>query len=153
MIKQPWKFIGFVWALPMTLIGLAWALILGAKWMRLEHDDWSLHFICPDDKHGQKWLLHFNVGAQTLGNMIVYSRSEYAGPETTMVKHERVHVKQGMKFGIFNLFLYLLLSVLAWMYGQDIYRGNEAEEQARYESGEVSEPDDIKPKDHTGGKL
>lgn len=148
-IAQPWKLIGFIWALPLSLFGFAWALILGAKWMGLEPEDWSCHYLCPEEGRGQKFLHRFNVGAQTLGSVIVYAQV----PGAKTVKHERIHVRQGMKFGVFHMVFYVLLSLLGWAYGQDIYRGNDAEEQARYDAGQEPMPDDIKPKDHSGGKL
>ena len=46
MIKQPWKLLGFIWALPVTLISFFVVLFLFPKWYRLEKEDWSLHFRC-----------------------------------------------------------------------------------------------------------
>lgn len=148
-IPQPWKFLGFVWALPITVFGFLYVWLLGAKWMGLEPQDWSLHYLCPENGRGQKFLHRFNIGAQTVGSLIVYAQV----PGARMVKHERVHVRQCMKFGVFHMLFYWTLSVLAWMYGQDIYRGNDAEEEARDKAGEVPLAEDIQPKDHSGGKL
>lgn len=111
-----------------------------------------MHFRCKDPSWGQKVLLRFNIGAITIGNIIIYARPDYADL-AFLVKHERVHVRQGMKFGPLNPFMYWLASLLALAYGQDIYRGNDAEEQARAVSGENPQPSDIAPKDHSGGKL
>ena len=153
MIKQPWKVLGFIWALPLTLVGLAYVLVLGARWMYLEGADWSLHFFCPDGGRGQRWLWHYNVGGQTIGSTIIYSQAMDITSQASlrMMKHERVHVRQGMKFGPLDPIIYYMMSLFAWLYDQDIYRGNLAEMQARYESGEVQQPDDLKPRDHSHG--
>ena len=153
MIKQPWKTLGFIWSGFWTLVGLLWALLLGASWLRWEPEDWSLHYALPEGGRGRKFFARFNVGAQTVGSVIIYGQADWGAEGGILDKHERSHVRQGMRFGVFNPFLYALASLLAWAYGQDIYRGNEAEEQARAESGQVPQPSDIAPKDHSGGKL
>lgn len=142
--KQPWKTLAFLWSLPMTAIGVLWALVLGAKWYRQEPDDWSLHFICPDGGRGQSFLLRFNVAAQTLGATIVYARARLAIYDV-LVTHERVHVRQNMKFGPFAPVLYAMASIVAWAYGGDAYKSNDGEEEARYASGESNQPDELKP--------
>jgi hypothetical protein len=150
VIKQPWKLLGFIWALPLTLLGLLWAVIIGAGWMYFLADDWTFHFICHPSGRGEKLMTRFNVGAWGgLGLVCIFN----GPPGPKMQLHERWHCHQARKFGIFFPLMAALSYLLAWAFGQDIYRGADLEEQARFEAGEVPMPDDIKPKDHTGGRL
>ena len=52
--------------------------------------------------------------------------------------HERVHVRQYERWGIFFVPLYLLASLLALARGRSVYAGNAFERQAERESELVS---------------
>jgi cellobiose-specific phosphotransferase system component IIC len=140
--------IQFVWALPLTIFG--WLVcLLGTRYLATRADDWSMHFVAKQDGKITviKWYMNrLNIWAMTLGAVIIYSGSEAVANEQ-IVTHERTHVKQCYRYGVLSILLYIMASIVAAAYGQDWYRGNDAEEQARYESGDGKTPDDIKPKD------
>ena len=54
----------------------------------------------------------------------------------SVIRHELVHVKQGMTNGIFQPLMYLLASFIAWETGKSLYHDNAFEQQARREAGE-----------------
>ena len=146
MINQPWKFFGFVWASFCTFLFLLAMLLLGWCWVkRVEPEDWSLHAVLHPKSPLRWWFKVWNIGAMTVGSLILYGQVDWA-ENAQLQKHERVHVLQCMRYGPFDLVLYLMAMLVAWAYGQDAYRGCDAEEQARYVSGETPMPDDIKPK-------
>jgi hypothetical protein len=84
------KSFGYIWALPLTVVGLLMAIIYlprKASW----HDG------CLEMQ--PRWMIG-NPDAQTLG-WIVYYRNDKMRANKGLRVHERVHVRQGMRGGVF----------------------------------------------------
>jgi hypothetical protein len=148
-IKQPWLFLGFVWSLLWTIVGFGVALFGWCRYYRFEPEDWTFHYIAKPGGLYMWWAKKrdgsIKWAGSTMGAVICYSKQEYADSEHIR-HHERIHSWQCYKAGLFKPILYVMATLVAWFYGQDYYRGNDGEEQARFLAGEVPMPDDIKPR-------
>lgn len=138
------RIIKAIWCAPLTLMGFAWALILGAVFLRYDPIDTSFHWALPPGGRGQWWFKKFSIGAQTVGASVVYGEPRWSTVES-MVAHEKCHVAQNLRFGPFAPVLYGMSMLVAWAYNQDSYRGSDAEEEARFTSGESTKPEELKP--------
>ncbi len=115
---------GYIWALPNTLIGIAFlpfTLLSGGR-VRFQWGAMELYGGFAG------WFLKvFGVGAMTLGHVIL-------GRDRVMLdrtrNHEHVHVVQYMWCGPLFLPLYGLSSFLCWCKKQDYYRENWFEKPA-----------------------
>ncbi len=115
-----------VWAAPWSVVGLCIGLgscMTGGKAKRSGN---VLEF------HGglAKWLLQLtpvDAIAITIGH-VVLGRSETALDISR--DHERVHVRQYERWGIFFVPAYFFLSGLLWIRGKDAYRDNPFEVEA-----------------------
>jgi hypothetical protein len=126
------KALGYLWALPITLLGLLLgfiALITGgrAQCVRGAVEFWGGF---------ARWFLKHHpfcrdASAMTLGHVILgqtpqcleYSRD-----------HEHVHVRQFERWGLFMAPAYIGSSVWAWMRGKHFYWDNAFEKQAYREA-------------------
>ena len=135
--------LGWIWALPVTLFAL-FPIAGGVAWVGFEAEDWSIHLRARDGWPLQRIFKWWNIGGLTIGHVVIYATLGLAF-SPRLVQHERVHVRQCAKFGIFHPIMYALMSLFAWLYGQDYYSGVEAEEQARYLTGQEEQPNSIKP--------
>jgi hypothetical protein len=109
--------LGFVWALPTTVLGL----LVGAGTFQLPRIHGGA--LCFDrGPRGVTWLLaRFHRSAMTLGFVIVSS----APVEGRLLAHEREHIRQSMVWGPLFVPVYLLLAI---PYG---YRRHPMERRAR----------------------
>ena len=123
------KTICYLWALPNTLIGLAWVLLA-----RLTGGSWSVHTGVIEAQGG--WVkpvlqrLPFVQGgamAITIGH-VVLSQTQ-AGLEVTR-EHERVHVRQYERWGPLFTPAYVIAGLWQWAHGNDPYRDNPFEVEA-----------------------
>jgi len=89
-------FLGYVWSLPGTVLGLLLALVYRPKKWR-----WSQG--CLEAIGGDK--IWGKPGAQTHG-WIIYYRDERAQANEVLRVHERVHVIQAFIGGIFYMLIY-----------------------------------------------
>lgn len=109
-MKRLLKKLGYVWALPHTAIGalltLTWYFPRKIQWR-----DGCLEVIPFKCLIGGEWVM-----AQTHGWIIFY-RDEKALNNKKLRVHERVHVEQGMKGGIF----YVLSYVGQWVFNSIKY--------------------------------
>jgi hypothetical protein len=124
-----WTLVRTVWTLPTSAVGLGVGIAclpLGAKW-RLHSGVVEIH------GGGVAWLLeHATVlkgGALaiTFGE-VVLARTAAALDLTR--DHERVHVRQARRWGMFFIPAYLCASAWAWGRGRGGYRGNAFEIEA-----------------------
>lgn len=129
MIRRIVNALARLWALPMTVLGL---LMLPLAWVSggrisvvdgvLEvYGGWITAFL-------RRWP-PFGAGAaaMALGHVVL------AMSARDMVEcraHERVHVRQCERWGVFFLPAYLGASLWAWMRGRDPYRDNPFEREA-----------------------
>lgn len=96
--------LGFVWSLPHTLLGVLLILVYFPREIR-----WSQGCleVIP------RWIIG-SPGAQTHGVVIFY-RDRRTRAWVPLRVHERVHVVQGMIFGIFYIISYSLFFLLKWV--------------------------------------
>jgi hypothetical protein len=119
------KILGYIWALPCTLVGLVVALVCLPKGLPRWHDgaiELPVRYCIP----------RFAI-AQTWGFLILH-REDY---RRSIRIHEGVHVRQYLALGPLFLILYPLASLLAVMRGDDAYRGNWFEVQAYNHAEEI----------------
>jgi len=126
----------YLWALPVTLVGLLVALLARASGGRLQRVDGVLEAAGG----WPAWLLRRGfpfsgaVAAMTLGHVVVgVSR----GALTATRAHERAHVRQFERWGVLLLGLYPLAALLAWVRGGHPYRDNWFECEARAAEAEA----------------
>ena len=128
MLRKIAKVLGFLWAIPNTIVGLVAALACRSYPMCWSAKDMAWHCVAS------KWPSR-RFCAITLGCVIVY-RDVYILADGTIVKHELEHVRQGMILGPLHFPIYGLLSLLALVLYCDIYHANLLEIGARNEAGE-----------------
>lgn len=120
----------YVWAFPVTLLGMLTALVArgsGGTLQRVEgvlevSGGWPAHILrCGFPFSGA-------VAALTLGHVVV-GESMNALVETRA--HERAHVRQFERWGVLLLVLYPLAGLVAWMRGGNPYLDNRFEREAQ----------------------
>jgi hypothetical protein len=120
----------YLWALPVTLLGIVIALVARGSGGTLQRVDGVLEAAGG----WPAWVLRRGfpfsgaVAALTLGH-VVLGVSSRALMETRA--HERAHVRQFERCGALLLVLYPLAGLLAWARGGSPYRGNLFEREAR----------------------
>jgi len=120
----------YLWALPVTLLGMLVVLIArssGGAWQRVDG-------VLEAAGGWPAWVLRRgfpfsgSVAAITLGHVVVgVSRADLAATRA----HERAHVRQFERWGVLLLVLYPLAGLLAWLRGGNPYRDNVFECEAR----------------------
>ena len=125
MIRYAVYSLGYLWALPNTLLGLAClplALLSGGR-ARYERGVIEIHGGFAE------WFLRRVCGASamTLGHVIL-GRDRAALDRTR--DHEHVHVEQYTRWGPFFLPMYALSSLLCWRRGVSPYFDNRFEKAA-----------------------
>lgn len=126
------KLLAYVWALPTTLLGLAFAIeaLLTGEIRRVDgvlevHGRLARFFLtqCTPLKGG--------AVAMTLGHIVI-GRSRESLDQSR--RHERVHVRQCERWGPFFVPAYFLYCLLAWFRGLRAYEDNPFEREAFSES-------------------
>ena len=120
----------YLWALPVTLLGVLVALISRGSGGTLQRVEGVLEVAGG----WPAWVLlrgfPFSgaVAALTLGHVVV---GVSLNALTATRAHERAHVRQFERWGILLLVLYPLAGLLAWVRGGNPYRDNPFEREAR----------------------
>lgn len=113
--------LGFLWSMPVTLIGLAYAGFLGPQEGKI--------------RNGCLWIrcsrLPYGFAATTQGHVISYVRLS-----PRIETHELRHVAQCDLFGPLILLLYPLCSLVSRLRGTGWYWGNALEADARKAAGQ-----------------
>jgi len=132
----------YLWALPVTLLGVLIALVARGSGGTLQWVEGALEVAGG----WPAWILRCGfpfsgpVAALTLGHVVVGVSS---GSLTATRTHERAHVRQFERWGVLLLVLYPLAGLIAWLRGGDPYRDNLFERGARAtELAEWSEPEE-----------
>lgn len=120
---------GYLWAAPISAIGLAAAGLAAATGGRCRTVGGVL------EAHGgalARWLPRVGIGmrpaAMTLGHVVI---AVNVATLDRMRAHELVHVAQVERWGIFFPFAYFAASLIAGARGGDPYRDNAFERAAR----------------------
>lgn len=120
----------YLWALPVTLLGMLVAFIARGSGGTLLRVDGVLEVAGG----WPAWVLRRGlpfcgaVAAITLGHVVVGVSLDAL---TATRGHERAHVRQFERWGVLLLLLYPLAGLLAWVRGGDPYRDNLFEREAR----------------------
>ncbi|WP_146391564.1 hypothetical protein [Allorhodopirellula solitaria] len=117
------QLLGYLWAAPNTLLGIAIGLLLGGRFQRVDG------VLEVHGRHVARVLARMIVpaAALTMGH-VVFGRDLEALARTR--NHERVHVHQYAIWGPFFLPTYLGVSLWLYARGRDGYRDNPFEIQA-----------------------
>ena len=117
--------LGFIWALPLSIIGAVLSLVYGPKAVRWQNGVLLVQV---------RWLIGFkDTIGQTFGIYIFLKPpiNEDVTSLDRIIAHERTHTFQGFRWGIFFIFAYPLASLIAWARGKHFYRDNYFEIKAR----------------------
>lgn len=134
------KYLGYVWASPVTAFGLAYVCLYTSfgwyRWYGIEGD--SLVWVVNNEKL-PNWLLEYwkRLNGQASGNVVILKYPPDARGMT--LRHEQKHVDQAMRLGIFwPLFYYgSKLGIMLGCPGSDPYFDNPFEIDARRAAGQV----------------
>lgn len=134
------KFLSYSWAAPVTAPGLLYAslfqLLGWYTWYGVSGD--ALVWIVNLNK-SPLWLLNLwkNWYGQTVGNVVVLKLLPEKKP--LVLLHEKKHVDQIMKLGIFHPIIYSLcyLAIKYGCTGSDPYYSNSFELDARRAAGQI----------------
>lgn len=125
--------IGYLWALPVTLVGVGVALGARAGGARLAWREGVLEAaggpLGPLLRRGYPPMA---IAAITLGHVVLAQAQDDLDRTRA---HERAHVRQFERFGPLFPLLYLGASVAARCRGGDLYRDNWFEREARAAEG------------------
>ncbi len=120
----------YLWALPVTLLGVLVALVSRGSGGTLRRVEGVLEVAGG----WPAWVLRRGfpfsgaVAAITLGHVVV---GVSLNALTATRAHERAHVRQFERWGVLLLVLYPLAGLLAWVRGGNPYRDNLFEREAR----------------------
>lgn len=129
----PWRrSLAYLWASPMSLLGLGLALAAGPARMRRHGGVLEAWGGLAGRVLGRRLPGSGPVAAITLGHVII-------GRTDTLLAgvrlHEQVHVNQMERWGILFLLAYPLASLWAWLRGGHPYLDNVFEREARRIAG------------------
>lgn len=117
-----------LWALPCSLVGMALGLgllLLGGSGRRVGP---TFEFALVD-RHRQlpEWAARLRFAGITFGHVILGQSHEVLA---VLRPHERVHVRQYERLGVFFFLAYPAASLAAWLRGECPHGGNRFERQA-----------------------
>lgn len=143
----------YLWALPVTLLGMLVALVARSSGGALQKVDGVLEAAGG----WPAWVLRRGfpfsgaVAAITLGHVVVgVSLAALAATRA----HERAHVRQFERWGLLLLVLYPLAGLLAWVRGGHPYRDNyfECEARAAEDAARCATERQASGEVHSGGR-
>ena len=140
-MKQPWRTLGWMWALPLTLVGFIYATVfslLGWYNNRGLKGDALLWEVNPDKMPG--WLKNAwkHWAGHTVGNVVVLNGNIDTHRGRITLRHEQEHVRQGMVLGIFlPVFYSMAYFGLKFCAHAHPYYDNPFEIDARRAAGQV----------------
>lgn len=124
--------LGWLWCLPITALGVLACLVGGAKLRRVGRDG-VLHFVAHKGITAA-FFKRFGFIAFTWGACICFADESFSTDER-LLRHELRHVVQGMWLGPFHPIAYGLASLWAVLRGRHAYRDNWFEVDARKAEG------------------
>ena len=139
-MKQPWRTLGWAWALPLTLIGFLYVTLFSllgwyrSRGLRGDALTYELTEKVPLwlTKAWHRWSGH------TIGNVVVLNTNVDTHRGRIVLRHEQEHVRQSMVLGVFLPVLYLIAYVgLKFCKHAHPYYDNPFEIDARRAAGQV----------------
>jgi hypothetical protein len=129
--EQIFVFLGILWALPLTILGLLLAFPVLAWHGRAYLVRDSMPALLVRGPFGDYLLEHHPFGAMSamaIGHVVL---AEQKGLTKPILTHELEHVKQAARWGILFPFAYVASSLWAKLHGGDAYWNNAFEVAAR----------------------
>lgn len=127
-----------LWALPCSLVGLvlgAMLLALGGSARRVGP---TLEFaLVAQASQRPRWVRRWRFAGITFGHVILGQSHDLLAP---LRRHERVHVRQYERLGVFFFVAYPAASLWAWLRGDCPYAGNRYELEAVAASARPAQP-------------
>jgi hypothetical protein len=111
-MKQPWRALGWLWAAPLTLVGLTYVNLftLIGWYKRVDTSGDALVWQVMIDRL-PRWLSscwkHWT--GQTLGNVVVVNTNLDTHRGRMVLRHEEEHVRQTMVLGVFYVLFYAVI--------------------------------------------
>lgn len=124
MILTPFR---YLWALPVTLLGLAFVAPTLATGGRVRAERGALEVYGGFARFFLRRCLAIQASAMCLGHVVLGQDHEALEQARD---HEHVHVRQCERWGVFIIPAYLISSFLAWRRGQHFYFDNRFEREA-----------------------
>jgi hypothetical protein len=124
------RLLRYLWAAPVTLPGLALAMLARVSGGRCAVVDGVVEVAggVPARLLRKGFPFSGPVAGLTLGHVVLGVSTDALVATRT---HERVHVRQFERWGVLLVLLYPLAGVYAWSRGGDAYRDNWFEREAR----------------------
>ena len=123
------RFIGYLWALPLTIFGFI--LATGGRSAFLNSDDeWCFHYVALEGGLMMKFFSTFDFGAFTCGAVICY-RDKSLQNNKHLVRHEKEHFYQCRRWGLLQPIIYYTHSGILLLQGRNPYWDNLFEVAAR----------------------
>ncbi len=122
--------LGFLWALPTTLIGFTLYLVGGALPIRMESDGvirFRVFWGVTKWAFARQWFGVYMV-AQTIGACMLVA--DMAADNAQVIRHERRHYLQARRWGPCFLPAYFVSMLIASIQGKSAYRDNAFEVDA-----------------------
>lgn len=140
-MKQPWRTLGWAWALPLTLVGFLYVTLFSffGWYRRLGLRGDALVYEVVQDR-APHWLIKawHRWSGHTIGNIVVLYTSVDTHRGRIVLRHEQEHVHQCMVLGVFLPVLYMLAYVgLKFCRNAHPYYDNPFEIDARKAAGQV----------------
>lgn len=141
-MEKIWKLLGYIWALPLTLVGLTYTLIFTAlgwyTWNGICDD--ALMWVVNQQEMPtwlyQRWL-HWS--GHSLGNVVVLKHGIDTNRGKIVLVHEIEHIHQSMRLGVFYPIAYAIIyvSIKVACESADAYIDHCFEVSARRRAGQV----------------
>ncbi|MEW5967892.1 MAG: hypothetical protein AB1720_13000 [Pseudomonadota bacterium] len=124
------RFVLYLWALPVTLLGVLAVLVARSSGGSVRRVDGVLEASGGWPARLLRWGFPFSgaVAAITLGHAVLGVSADALDATRA---HERAHVRQFERWGVLLLVLYPLAGLIAWLRGGHPYRDNVFEREAR----------------------
>lgn len=124
----PLRWLGQLWASPLTAAGLLHGLVLGARPRGIAGG--AVELVAPRRGPLPWFFRSFHVSAYTWGSVIVF-RDEALRADEELRRHEQAHVRQCWALGPLMIAAYPAASLWCVLRGRRAYRDNWFEVEAR----------------------
>lgn len=120
------KYTSYLWAAPLTLIGLIICIYYKPK--KFRWNEGALEVLVG--RLVPNW-----ASGQTIGWMVAFKHDRWTDVLPQEIVHEHVHVKQALRLGLLFIPAYFGSSLIAYLGGKDPYDYNKFEIEAYKVSG------------------
>lgn len=121
--------LGYIWAFPVTVLGWVWSHLGGVEGNPLIRPHGHRVYVATKGGLNYRWFTKYKFAGYTLGAITVVCSHEWL-KYRWLLEHEFRHTQQCFVFGIFDLPLYALSSLICWIKREDPYWDNVFEKDA-----------------------